>query len=430
MAASMTVLVCPHDLTFGGSQINAIELAGVARDLGHRVTIAGPQGPLAEKVRNLDLPFRELPTPSFPGGAAYVRALSRMIDDVHPDIVHAYESTVITLAWCGVHLRTGIPLLGTVNSMSVAPFLPPAIPLLVCTPLIASQQAGRASVDVLEIPTDLEANDAAFDGSEFRRNQGLADEDIAVVLVGRLAPDLKREGILTAIECVGALPAEHRVRLFVVGDGPVRAEVEAARDKANASAGREAVTLTGELFDPRPAYAGADVSLGMGGSLLRAMAFRKPCIVQGEGGFWCALTPESAGQFRWRGYYGIDSRTDGAVALREELMSLVTDPQRRATLGDYSLRLVKAHYDLRNVGAIQVEHYRRAASAPRRRSSDAWSTTEAFSRSALRMARRAVTGERNANGSNAREAIEDGIVAPIPPEYQAPYPLHEAEPLR
>ena len=103
---------------------------------------------------------------------------------------------------------------------------------------------------------------------------------------------------------------------MIVGDGAARAEVEEAAAAANARAGRRVVVLAGQLGDPRPAYAAADVVLGMGGSALRGMAFGKPLMVQGEGGFWELLTPESAPMFLRQGWYGIGSTATGAAAER------------------------------------------------------------------------------------------------------------------
>ena len=88
-----------------------------------------------------------------------------------------------------------------------------------------------------------------------------------------------------------------KVQLVVVGDGPARPAVEEAAAAANARAGRRVVVLAGEMVDPRPAYAAADVVLGMGGSALRGMAFGKPLVVAGVGGFWKLLTPDSAPLF-------------------------------------------------------------------------------------------------------------------------------------
>jgi len=153
-----------------------------------------------------------------------------------------------------------------------------------------------------------------------------------------------------------------------VGDGPSRPEVAAAAERANAAAGRRAVILTGELRDPRPAYAAADVSLGMGGSALRAMAFGRPLVVQGERGFWELLTPDTVKRFLWTGWYGAgDGPEHGPARLEAILQELLADPGRRAELGAYARGLVEGRFSLQAAAARQAEVYERAlAEAPRR----------------------------------------------------------------
>src|ERR1700680_2468459 len=80
--------------------------------------------------------------------------------------------------------------------------------------------------------------------------------------------------------------------------------MEETTPAANARAGRKVAVLTGELQDPRSAYAAANVVLGMGGSALRGMAFGKPLIVQGERGFWELVTLESTLTFLRPGWEG------------------------------------------------------------------------------------------------------------------------------
>ena len=96
--------------------------------------------------------------------------------------------------------------------------------------------------------------------------------------------------------------------------------------RCNARAGRPVVLLAGELRDPRAAYAAADVCLGMGGSALRAMAFAKPLVVQGEGGFWELLTPDTVDRFLWTGWYGVgDDPARGAAVLADILRPLLAE---------------------------------------------------------------------------------------------------------
>ncbi len=199
-------------------------------------------------------------------------------------------------------------------SMSVASFLPRDVPLTVGTEFIrkAAMDSGHRQVELLEPPVDTNADNPAVDGSGFRANQGIHPNEVLFAMVCRLVPDLKLEGLLSACEAVCELAVAGRpVRLIIVGDGRARGEVEKRAAEVNASAGREVVLMTGEMADPAPAYAAADVVIGQGGSALRGMAFGKPLVVVGEEGFSELLTPESL-PFSGQGWYGLGPGSLGA----------------------------------------------------------------------------------------------------------------------
>ena len=191
-------------------------------------------------------------------------------------------------------------------------------------------------------------------------------------MVCRLVPELKLEGLLAACDAVGELAHSGvKLQLVIVGDGSARPLVEQAATAANARAGRRVVVLAGQLADPRPAYAAADVVLGMGGSALRGLAFGKPLIVQGERGFWKLLTPDSAPMFLRQGWYGLgadsDGRAAGAARLAKILRDLLDDHDARARLGDYGRRLVVERFSIDRAAAIQEELYAAAMRASDRR---------------------------------------------------------------
>ena len=152
------------------------------------------------------------------------------------------------------------------------------------------------------------------------------------------------------------------MQLVIAGDGPSRAEVAAAAERANAAAGRRAVVLTGELQDPRPAYAAADVCLGMGGSALRAMAFGRPLVVQGEHGFWELLTPDSVERFLWTGWYGVGRRAPSTAPRGSSSSCAGCWPTAAAARAwaRYARRLVEDRFSLQSAAARQLELYERA----------------------------------------------------------------------
>lgn len=355
----MRVLVFPHDLNMGGSQMNAIELAAAVRDLGHECIVFGRRGGLCEKIDALGLEFVEAPRPSHRPTPGIVRALRELIRRRGIDIVHGYEWPPALEGFLATR-RTPARPVGTIMSMAVAPFLPKEMPLIVGTRQIAAHEksVGRHRVDVLEPPIDLQHNQPPDPETlvEFKKRWHLGGRPL-VVCVSRLAHELKAEGILSAINVAGIMASTHPFQLLVVGDGPARAEITDAADRVNRQTGSNTVVLTGELLDPRPAYAIADVSIGMGGSALRALAFAKPLIVQGENGFFRTLTAESLESFQWQGWYGVgrDPR-DGRAALVEELTPLLENPAQRASLGGYS-RGVAQLFSLETAAREQVRIY-------------------------------------------------------------------------
>jgi glycosyltransferase involved in cell wall biosynthesis len=390
--AGLRIVVYPHAMTVGGSQLNAIELAAAVRDLGHEVAVLGEPGPLVDQVRALDLEHLPIPRdrqrPSLPVAAR----LRRLIQHRRLDIVHGYEWPPGLEAAAAAFARPGTAAVCTVMSMAVAPFLPASMPLVVGTRELRDRTAaGRTGpVHLIEPPVDVVRNAPGHPVTAFRERFGLLDSDgdfdsgggpdsgggldsgggapgrtFDLVMVCRLVPELKLEGILTAIDVVGGLARQRPVRLTIVGDGPASAAVRERADAANALTGRRAVVLTGQLDDPRPAYAAADAVLGMGGSALRGLAFGRPLVVQGERGFWELLTPQSCETFLRQGWYGLgDDDRSGADRLRGILDRLIGDGQLCRSLGDYGRELAVSRFSLQRAATVQEEIYRQALAAP------------------------------------------------------------------
>lgn len=364
----MRILVFPHDLAIGGSQLNAIELAAAVQRLGHEVLVFGRPGPLNQRIEELGLEFVPSPEPHRRPTPSVVRALVQLARARKIDIIHGYEWPPALEGLIASRRSPGTAAVATVMSMAVAPFIPKSMPILVGTQEIlkAEQEFGRTMAALLEPPVDLEANNPTLDLAEqdFRAMWGLEPGAYTVVLVSRLAKELKLEGILAAIDCIGLLSPEVRVQLVIVGDGPTRRLVEDRARTVNEANGRQVVVLTGELEDPRAAYAVADVALGMGGSALRALAFAKPLVVQGEQGFWELLTPDSLPVFLEQGWYGVGPGPQGgADRLAQLLRGLLPDESRRESLGSFGLATVRERFSLTHGALVLEDFYSRAIEA-------------------------------------------------------------------
>ncbi|WP_405143776.1 glycosyltransferase family 4 protein [Sphaerisporangium sp. NBC_01403] len=361
------ILVYPHSMEVGGSQLNAVELASAVQRLGHEVIVVSEPGPLVSHVKAAGLEHHELDLHRRRPSRTTVRLLRSMVESRGIDVVHGYEWPPGVEAYYTAlrgSAADGRPVTAvcTIMSLVVAPFLPPSLTLVVGTREIQERTSPHyRRVHLIEPPVDVSANAPDHPVGEFREKYGLAPGPLDIVVVCRLVPELKLEGILTAIDTVGRLAADLDLRLIVVGDGTARAQVEEHAAAANAAAGRRVVVLTGELADPRPAYAAATVCLGMGGSALRSLAFAKPLIVQGEHGFFELLTPDTEPFFLDQGWYGLGAgRQEGPARFEAAVRKLYDDPGLRGKLGRHGRDLVVERFSLEGAARVQVDIYEQA----------------------------------------------------------------------
>lgn len=354
----MRLLVHPHLMEIGGSQMIAIELAAEAQRAGHEVLAFGPDGPLVERARGLGLEYEFAPVEgSWPSWRNADR-LTRLVRERRIDLVHGYEwGPALDLAY-GPHLRLGVPVVTTVLSMDLPGFLPPHVPLVVGTHALADEARRRwDEVHVIEPVIDTELNGPGTDRVAARRRFGVGPDEVLLAVVCRLTSDLgKAPGVLEAVEAVRRLAVRHRVRLLVVGEGPAEAVVRRRAAEVDAAIGRSVVIVAGGLLDPRPAYAAADVVLGMGSSALKGLAFGRPLVVQGTGGFWSLLTRQNAGGFLHHGWYGYGTG-DGTALLVDQLLPLLEDPALRERLGPFGRDLAVGRFSLRAAADRQEALY-------------------------------------------------------------------------
>lgn len=344
----------------GGSQLNAIDIASQLQDEGHEVIVYGWPGPLVERIKERGLEFIASPRPRFRPTPSIVADLRRLAVERQLDVLHGFEwppSLECRLAVQGLEGKTSV---STVMSMAVADFIPRDMALTVGTEQIRDERArkGYSQVSLLEPPIDTEENraDAAL-GGEFRRAHGIPQDRLLLVVVSRLVPELKLEGILAAIEHVGKLSEHRKVTLAIVGDGSAE-DLVAARAAAVNQARPGTIITCGRMSDPRGAYAAADIMLGMGGSALKSLSFAKPLIVQGENGFWKLLDESSLDEFEWQGWYGVGEGTErGEAALAAELDRILDDEPLRGRLGVFGRRLVQDRYSLQAAAATMEGIY-------------------------------------------------------------------------
>ncbi len=353
----LSVVIGLEGLALGGCPINALDLGRALRRRGHRVAVFA----VDEDVRVSLLPyakksgFEVAVLPVRAGIAARAMQIRRVAARESADIIHVFgpwlgpAATAASAAW---NRRAAVVTNWTMQNVD---YTPRQTPLIVGTRMLATEaeRSHRGSVWLMEPPVDLEA-DAPHAGraAQFRSEIGLEADEIAAVTVSRIDSQMKAESIGHAIRAVGRL--DHpRLRLVVVGDGNAFEKINREASRINAGLGRRAVILTGAMHDPRPAYAGADIMLAMGGSALRALAHGKPLIVLGERGFARTFEPASTAYFYEQGFFGDRPVEDPAGHLMVLLRSLL-GPSTQRELGSFGLAEVQARFGLES-GAEKLE---------------------------------------------------------------------------
>ena len=361
----MKILIFAHKLEIGGTQTNAIELATALRDLhGHEVVLFATPGPMVKLIEEKGLRF--LPAPNDYGGhpsLPRMRALRDAVRCERPDLLHVWDWWQCLDAYYAVYLPMRVPVLVTDMNMSLTRVLPKALPTTFGTPEVLDQAkaAGRRQAELLLPPVDIHVNaPGAVDTLPFRERYGIGDGDITLVTVSRLADSMKAESLIRTVHAVRTLGRDLPLRFVIVGDGAIRAKLEQLADQVNMELGRPAVVLAGALLDPRPAYAAADIVVGMGGSALRGMAFGKSVIIVGEQGFSAPFTPETAESFYYKGIYGLGNDSPGNARLVADIRGLAEHPAQRSALGQFSRQFVVRRFSMEVVCA-RLEEFCRGA---------------------------------------------------------------------
>jgi glycosyltransferase involved in cell wall biosynthesis len=333
------------NLRIGGAQHSTIDLAAALERAGHDVLLAAGSGPLASVVDERGVPRVDLPGGPHPGRAA-ARAVADVASRFQPDVVLTVGPLAALEAVTGPGLRNGTPIVAAYPSDT----LPPAAPRSTAVTgrrrgvLDAARRRNRIVADI-PATVDTTYNHPDVCGSAFRAEHG-AEGAALVVVVSRLSEEQKGAGIRTAVRAAGVLAARRPVRFVVLGDGSLRPAVEAEA----AEHGGGAVAILGEVVDPRPAYAAADVVMGLGTSVLRGMAHARPCIALGGGGEATVVEPPSIPGLVTTGWLATGAPTT-PEGLADLVASLLDDPERAAESARSGREAVVAERD----GARVVE---------------------------------------------------------------------------
>lgn len=374
------VLVQINNLGLGGTQLNAVDLAAATAELGFDPILVGPrdtlpaQGPSLMDVaaaKGVPLVMLERASHGIRGATTLkgALALSRLAATHRADVVHAYSVGLTRAAYWGPCVLGRRPLVITAYEMEVDPDFQKWPTLVVGTRYLLEEQSALrpGATELISPPVDLDSDDPAkVSGAGFRDLHGIAADQFALVIVSRLEEEMKGASVQAAMEAVDLL-ADPRCVLLIVGTGSAAARLGRMAAAINSRHGRSAVIMVGPMSDPRPAYAAADVVIGMGGSAARGLGFGKPLIVSGENGRFQLFTPASSGSLFRNSFWSNDPAADPSGELIACLAPLMDQPQLGEELGRFGRNFAEHNFSLGAMAAKLARIYGEAIQTYRAR---------------------------------------------------------------
>jgi glycosyltransferase involved in cell wall biosynthesis len=332
--------------TFGHVRVLAAALA----ERGHEVAVIGPDGPGGDfAVPHIEASIPRSPAPL--ATLAAVRDVGRAYRSFRPDLVHAHGAQAGAVARLARAAAPGIPLVHTPHryafddggGRSSSRLLYAALErglmplttrvLCVCEAerrialrLGAGDRARVVHNGIVPLEAaELEPRLAAFVGG-----------GPLVVAVSEL---FSRKGVPVLLEAMAAVLSVHpAARLIVAGEGPDRAEAEAACDRLGIG---DSVLLAGHVDGVAGLLAAGDVFVNPALAesfpygILEAMSLARPCVVTDAGGSAEAIVDGGSGRVVPAG---------DAAALAAAVIELLADPEAASRYGEAAAVRVREQF--------------------------------------------------------------------------------------
>jgi len=369
MTGAVRVAYVIDKLHLAGAQIHLLQLLrGLdRRAFEPRVFCLIRGGPVAERIRALGIEVDVLGMGSIYGPRA-LRALPRLVRALRGTaIAHTYLVSANVYGTLAARLA-GVPAVVTSRRDTgfsrnwrlrlVEEWLvnPRVDRVTAVSPAIAREvraERGLSADKVVTIPNGVDpaAFDPALPPREAARSRlGLAGDESALGVIAHLSPVKGHADLLAAMaRIVAAVP---RARLFVVGDGILRPELE-ARSRSLGLGDR--VIFTGAREDVATILAALDVVVvpshteGLSNALLEAMAMARPVVATAVGG-----NPDAVEA----GVTGLLVPPNDPEALAAAVLRLLDHPDEARRLGEAARRRVLADFSLDRMVAGYEALYR------------------------------------------------------------------------
>jgi N-acetyl-alpha-D-glucosaminyl L-malate synthase BshA len=374
-------MVCYASL--GGSGVVATELARALAGRGHDVHLISSDPPFRWQDGLPRLTLHRVSTPSYPLFRepqyllALANAIAHIADAERLDIVHAHyavpHATAAYLAdqmMTSAHTASRPRMVTTLHGTDITLIGADASYSWVVGFSIershgvtaVSESLRRDTVALVGVQRDIDVIPNFLDCAHYRRRSdpGLRRDicppgaDAVIVHMSNFRP-VKR--VDTVVEVFRRVRQEVRARLLLIGDGPVRPEIE---QQIRAQGLQDDVVLIGEEHDPVRWLSIADLFLlpsiqeSFGLAALEAMACEVPVIASNVGGL-----PEIVRQ----GATGYTCDPDDVVQMSRLAIDLLLDPPRRKAIGRAAAGMVRTEYCADRIVPLYERAYARAQGA-------------------------------------------------------------------
>jgi len=195
--------------------------------------------------------------------------------------------------------------------------------------------------------------------ADLRKQLGVDEEAEIILFVGRLAPEKELESLIEAFAQIAS--QRERVRLVLVGDGPLRNALQTLVEKRGL---RQQVAFPGPLpasevlrwLQAADIFALVSSVEGLPVSLIEAMAVGLPSVVSD--------IPAST-QLIESGSNGLVAKLRDAGSLSRALLRLLEDPEMRACMGLAARRRVEHDYSTATVVGMYEQLFSEALAGGR-----------------------------------------------------------------
>jgi glycosyltransferase involved in cell wall biosynthesis len=336
-------------------------------------------------IRPLIIPEMKREIDPLQDRAAY-KKIKQIIKDFKPDIVHTHASKAGTLGRLAasackvpviVHTFHGhvfhsyFGALKTAFYKNIERYLARKTTTIIA---ISDKQkdelvnvhsiCGEDKVAVIPLGFDLQRFQENTDEKRksFRSMYNIDDDEIAIVIVGRLVPVKNHAMFLQALK-IALGKTQKKVRAFIVGDGEERMNIESkARElgldfsDAAQNSRKALVTFTSWIKDVDRVCAGADIialtsfNEGTPVSLIEAQAANKPIVTTNVGGIENVVIP---------GKTALLCGSNDAEGFASNLLRLIEDSGMRTAMGEYGWQHVRERYHFTRLTADMKALYLR-----------------------------------------------------------------------